>query len=140
MKAFLSRAMQIALLEKKQLEDLHRLETRSRYAIPNWNIQSLFYLPTIKEKCGIPNDDEAQARHSERIEKELFEKNFLRRDERHGCDVESYHEFDWIVFNRRNEIVWDYSGPQARSGMLKALGKRRKVALKAGGSEETTGT
>lgn len=116
MKTYLGRAMQVSYLTQEQLEKLQTREKIRGYLIPNWNIQSVFGIPSIKERYGIPDNNENQIQHNNRIDKELQAKGFLKTGEFYEDGLDWNHAFDWAVFKRAHEIVWDYSGGKSKYG------------------------
>jgi|GEM_PF-6498861 len=125
MEFWLARAMQVAAIEDEEtVQRLHAVEEKRGHCLANWNIQELFKLKTIKDTHHIPEDDELQARHNRRIANELQRRNFLHTES--GELVSSVcrratHSFDWAVFKRKNEIVWEYSGGEAKRGRLRNI-------------------
>lgn len=113
MKNSTARAMQIVCLMGEQIEQLHELEKNRGYLIPNWNIQSLFGLPTIKDRFRIPFDDAAQSNHAMRIESEINKNGFYNVELSHienNMNLDWTHAFDWTIFNNQGKISWDYVG------------------------------
>lgn len=113
MKNYVVRSLQVSMLEKSQLESLHRIESLRGYLLPNWNIQELFSTPTIKEMYQLPEKEEVFNIHGLRIENELKTKGFLNVDtsdaSQDNTDVLWMHSFDWNVLNNKSRIVWDFS-------------------------------
>lgn len=120
-KGHVARAMQVSCLSKDQLKKLQERENERKYLIANWNIQQLFKIQSIKDICNIPFDDEAQARHQARIEKDLYQAKLFITGEQYDTDLEWVHAFDWNIFNNRNKINWDYSSGGARKGLKRRL-------------------
>jgi len=110
MKSYVVRAIQISYMEKEAIQRLQDIENERKYIIPNWNIQKFLMIPSIKERYQIPEDNEAQAIHSSRIEKELLQKEITKTGFYYESDVEWVHAFDWSVFRNAHKIVWDYVG------------------------------
>lgn len=130
MKDWVARAMQVSYLTREQLEKVHDREKIRGYLIPNWNIQEVLALQTIKEKYYIPEDNELLIRHNARIEAELKSKGFLKFDEYKESDLDWMHTFDWNVFNRSGEIMWEFAGSsKSKSGILNRLNKVMGVFL-----------
>ena len=124
MKNYVARAIQVSVMENDQLESVHRLELNKGYLIPNWNIQYLFQLPTVKEKYFILEDDnEAHFKYGARIEKELKEKGFLGTGIFYELDIDWIHSFDWNVYNGKNQLLWEYQGSHGEKGILSRLKK-----------------
>ncbi len=67
---YVSRAMQVAGMNAQQLTDLHAREREKGYCFANFNIQSLFGLPTIKDAFLIP--EEGCEQHAQRVRTELL--------------------------------------------------------------------
>lgn len=126
-KEWVARAMQIACIEDEEIiQKLHKRERLLNMTIPNYGIQEVLRIPTIKEKHGIPKDDlEAQEFHQERIERELIEKGIrFDRHPKENCDyVDDMHSMDWKVFKNKDLIKWEYSGGGngKRGGIMKRL-------------------
>lgn len=110
MKSYVGRAIQISYMEKEAIQKLQEIENEKKYIIPNWNIQSIFMIPSIKERYKIPEENDAQAIHSTRIEKELLQKEIVKTGFFYESDVDWMHAFDWSVFKNAHKIVWDYVG------------------------------
>lgn len=132
-KDWVARAMQIACIAEENeiqgipaeeiIKKLHRRERILNYTIPNWNIQEILRIRTIKEHHGIPEDDlEAQETHQVRIERELINAG-MRLTRHEDCDsVENIHSLDWMVFKNRDRVDWNYAGSAGkRGGILKRL-------------------
>lgn len=107
MKSTTARAIQIAALERDQLDTLHTIEKRCGHILPNWNIQEIFHLPNLKDKWKIPDDEISQKNHNDRIEMEIASKRLFFTPEEPQDKVDFWHSFDWNVTSRRNEIVWE---------------------------------
>lgn len=126
-----SRALQISLLSERQIKGLHERENLRHYCIPNWNIQSCFNLPTIKESYGIPADDNsAQEAYSAKIRKQLEDaKMFLvESDDRIGeLSVDATHSFDWNVWNKKGNFDFSCTGGRV---------SRLKQAVRSGMGDE----
>jgi hypothetical protein len=118
MKGFVARTQLVSYLTREQLEKVQAREKIRGYIIPNWNIQEVFGLPTIKEKYGLPDDNEALARNNTRIEAELKNKGFMSTGEYYEGNLEWMHAFDWNVFNRSGEIIWESTGGRHGKGNL----------------------
>ena len=126
-KDWIGRAIQVAMLNENQLTELQRRENERGYLIPNWNIQTLFGLKTIKENANLNDDDqEGLFRYLARIQSEIeqmglkgskFDENTFYFD---WC-----HKFDWNVMNSKENIIWEHSSP--RSNLLSRV--KRSVAL-----------
>ena len=117
MKRFASRALQIMEMSQDQMERLHGLEVVTNYVIPNWNIQALFNLSTIKEFVSLSEDTESQVAYMIKITNMLKEKNFIKFEEEvsvDGGNVEVTHSFDRMVMMRKEEM--DISANVATSG------------------------
>jgi len=121
MEFYSSRAMQVAYLEHDQLERLHQKEKSIGYCLPNWNIQSLLGIGNIKDQFGIPDDDNAQARHKERVESEIRNAKLFKMAEGDGLvyatNLEKTHAFDWAVFNNLNKVDFYYRGGKRRKSL-----------------------
>ena len=123
MKSYVARAIQISCLTQDQLDRLHERERLCKFLIPNWNIQDLFNLGTLKDKYNHPSEYELLLQHGARIEKELKDKGFLKVGSYHEDSMDWMHAVDKKVVERAFEIMWDYSGPSNRrgKGFMKAL-------------------
>jgi hypothetical protein len=116
---WLARAMQVACLEREQIEKVQTLEMVAFHIIPNWNIQNILKIPSIKDRCGIPDSEDGQGRHAARVKKDLTAKGWKGPGE--ITDIGEMHEFDWTVFNNAGQIVWDHSG--GRKSLLAQIGE-----------------
>ena len=124
-KGFVARAMQISLLQELELNLLHSCELKHGYLLPNENIQELLHLPTIKEKYGIPKDnDEAQREHQERIEKELKTNKLIYPREKYDSLLEWQHAMDWGILKNKSKIIWEFFGGfRGRKSILSEIDK-----------------
>lgn len=118
--------MQIAGMEQDQIEALQKIERERGYLMPNWNIQQLFHIPTVKEKWGIPDKEDLLFVHHQRIEKEIARLELTKAVDfgSEGFEVMAWtHSFDWAIFNIGNKIIWEYSGPKSKKmpGRLQAI-------------------
>lgn len=109
-KDYVARAMQVSMLEQDQLERIHLIENAAHFILPNWNIQSLFDLPEIKDRYDIPEADDQQINHHRRIEKELTDKKLIQTGKFYEDKIEMTHAQDWNVWNAKDQILWDYAG------------------------------
>ncbi len=130
MKGYVARAMQVAAMSGVQIADLHERELALGYLIPNWNIQTLFKLPLLKDRWSIPENAEALAAHAGRIENEIDRAGLTKVDavEQPGIDAPTNllwtHAFDWTVNHRSGDVTWEYSGAGRRGGSV--LGNLRR--------------
>src|SRR3990167_7485827 len=108
MKAWADRAMQISILNEDQIKRLHDLETICGFAIPNWNIQEIFNISTIKETHDIPFDEELLRLHLERIQKEIRLTKLLPEN---GYGLAWVHALDSEIAESGFKITWPYAGP-----------------------------
>jgi hypothetical protein len=90
---YLSRAMQIAGMDIGPINDLHDRERERGYCLPNWNVQMLFHLPTIRERWCIPDDEAAQSAHANRVRGQLLSLKIARNEQKQ------------VVNNEGNEIT-----------------------------------
>lgn len=121
MKTYVARAMQVSYLTQDQIQRIQDCERRLGYLLANWNIQASMDLPPIREKYHIPEDGESQARHNARIETELKTKGLVKTGEYQDNNIDWFHAFDWNVFHRANEVMWEYQGGKKRGGILARL-------------------
>lgn len=119
MKDFVARAMQVACLDQYQLEKLHKAEQTKGYCFPNWNIQRLFGLKSIKDCLGIPIDEGTHLAHAQRLENELLDAGYTKIEmtpETMIMDAWRWtHAFDLVVQRNPKGIDFNYRG-QRRSG------------------------
>jgi hypothetical protein len=103
---YLARAMQTAMLNEGQIQQLQAKETILRYPLANADVQAIFGLPPIRKYFDIPDDAEVQANHASRIDGEL--KRFKMLSTEYGFPstmaLEAIHALDWAVFHKRDEI------------------------------------
>lgn len=117
-----ARAMQMSYLTMNEIERIHEVEKRCGYCLPNWNVQKILCIPSIKEKYGIPDEDDgAQERHTKRIRNEIYK---LLSEE--GTSVtqlspEDTHGFDWIIHDKGPEMIWEYVGRNTKSRLIDQL-------------------
>lgn len=126
-KGHVARAMQVSYLTEPQLRALQEREKMRGYAIPNWNIQDLFHIDSIKDKYGIPNDDEAQLKHQTRVEKEMWDHKMFMVEDRESTELEYIHQLDWNVFHKKDLVNWDYQGRSRRGKKLSEEFEEEKV-------------
>jgi len=111
MELYGARALQVSMLTHNQLEELQSREKLQGSYLPNWNVQRLFHLGTIKDKYNIPKEDlGAQADYSERIEEMIKSMGLLSGDGGGfigSGDLEIIHAFDWRIFNNLNLLNFD---------------------------------
>ena len=128
-KDWVARSMQIACIANKGLimgqtpeeilKKLHKRERLLNLIIPNWNIQDILHLGTIKEDHGIPEDDlEAQELHQKRVERDLIHQgiDFARHTKDNWDFIDDMHCLDWIVFKGVDKIDWQYMGSKGKKG------------------------
>lgn len=129
MKNFVARAIQVSYLTTDQLKKVQELENKKLYIMPNWNIQQLLGIPGIKERYGLPHEDEFLASHNIRIESALKTKfkSYFMGQEFGGVDWT--HEFDWTVHNQPGKMIWEYSGGGGNKGRLKTQIKESHLEL-----------
>ena len=126
-----ARAMQISTMEKWQIEQLHELEAKRGYILPNWNIQALFHMDTVKDIYGLRDDDlEGQAAYNDNIDKEIERVGIKQMIEGAETGNEWFHAFDWAVLAKRAEISWDYA-QNKKGGILSRLAKAVPLILLA---------
>lgn len=118
MKTEIARAMQVACLTRDELEKVHARERVRGYLIPNWNIQKVLKIRTIKEIMCIPDNPEALASHRERIENELYSNEYLKvaLDNKGNMvqqDVPWQHSVDFMVLNNPKKINFAYMGKKS---------------------------
>ena len=85
---FVARAMQIASLEHWQINDLHGMEERKGRLYQNCEIQSVFGMPTLKDRWSIPEDNNLQAAHAARIRSQLLTQRVAMSEARIIDDAE----------------------------------------------------
>lgn len=127
---FIARSMQIAGMEITQINDLHDIERKRGYCLPNWNIQTIFHLPTIKDRWMVPED--GMVAHAQRLRGDLLSQQIARDDSFMGVNndgqemkivlrpwealttgrVEAVHAFDASVFDAVQEgrLSFAYAG------------------------------
>jgi len=124
MEFWISRAMQISLMNYPQLERLHFREMDKGYCFLNSEIQVIFNLPPIKSAYGIPNEPEAQRAHADRLRAELLANKLLAHEgDGRVCalNVEETHSFDQMIFHKRELVTWAYMGPTSTRRKSKTL-------------------
>jgi len=116
MKNFVARAMQISCMDKIQINELHEIESKRLHCLPNWNIQTLFGLGSLKDLLGIPYDETAQAVHSQRLDNEITKAGYTKIEmSEETMILDSYkwtHAFDLVVHRNHMDINFNYSGPK----------------------------
>ena len=113
-KKFIYRAMQIARLEMDQINHLHEIEKKRGYLLPNWNIQDLFHIPTLKESCGLPDEHETLSKHNRRIESDIKRSGIIAENIKGETELHAWHLYDLAVYNSKDNILWEYSGKSRR--------------------------
>lgn len=109
----ISRALQMSCLEEHQLENLHQVEKARGYCVPNWNVQSMFKLPALKEVYFVPDDPSTLARYTKQIEDLLRTKNLLTHEGKGfigPVNLEATHSFDWGIVRNKSKLIFDYAG------------------------------
>jgi hypothetical protein len=120
------RAMMIGMMEKESVDALHKMELSVKRGLMPDEVTYLFTNREIKGYYGIPDDDEAQAMHNIRIEKEILNNKLLRTlsgDWVHCLDLDGLHEYDWNVYNALDRLNLQYQGERKLAGRLKELVK-----------------
>ena len=124
-----ARAMQISTMEQWQIEQLHERENRIGYYIPNWNIQNLFHLHSIKDNYGVPEDDLGQqADYNNRIDSEIDRIGARKMTEGAETHLEWLHAFDWAILNSKELLDWYHSKGKS-GGLLQRLTKAMPMIL-----------
>ncbi len=119
-KTYIGRAMMVSMLEEPQLINLQDIEKAKGYLIPNWNIQTMYGLSSIKDRYGIPDDSIEQNSHNKRIMDEIDRLHLKSIDELFPEGLDWIHAFDWNIMAAKNKIVWDFVGAGKR-GNIKDL-------------------
>lgn len=145
---FVARAMQIACLDRFQLERLHEAEKRRGYCFQNADIQTVFHLPTIKEFWCLPDDEAGQQAHAGRIKTLLLGEKVALSESFDGVDegqshtrkvvlpawdaistgrVPSTHRFDRLVQDAKDsgKIDFAYAGGNQGGSRLRDRAKSR---------------
>lgn len=134
----IKRAIQISALNPYQLERLHELETKTNYLLPNWNIQEIFGLDSLKYTYNVGTDTCAD--YCREIEQQLKEKGIDKMAEPSDGWLAYSHALDWAIFNNKEIINWDKRGKSGKGNglwqRLKNGGPDRKVL--AAEARETT--
>ncbi len=129
MKDFVARAMQIICLTESQIQDLHQIEEKRNYCLPNWNIQQYFKIDPIKNALGIPPDEQAQALHAQHIENDLIKNSYTKvsiSDE--DLLLATYkwnHSFDWMVYKNLKKINFHFQGAQSRGSLYSRVSTKK---------------
>lgn len=115
-----ARALQVAMLTESQLNDLHHAERNRGFCLPNWNIQEILKLESIKDHYSIPvDDDNAQMQHNRRVKAQIDEKKLWATGHSEyisELNLDATHSFDWAVWRRRGELDFVYQGGNSPSG------------------------
>lgn len=124
MEFWLARAMQMSYLDESQIQRIQLTEKNIKpwpHCIANGNIQEILQVPPIRQRWGIPDDAESQAKHAQRIEMELKRINIAETPYGRPGEVnyEATHSMDLAVFNLGPKIVWDYSAGRGSGGNLR---------------------
>lgn len=125
MESCVSRALQILMLTKDQLQALQEREQLRGYAIPNWNIQTCFGLGTIKDYYSIPDDPTSLEQHGKQVKQLIVQNDLLKIETEdrfyNSSIIDSVHAFDWGVWNKREFLDFGYKGETRKRGRLKDL-------------------
>lgn len=124
MKRWLARAMQVSCLEETQLKKLQELEKKRNYLIANWNIQTLFSLPSLKEKLHFPGNEETNIAYCHSLEQEIIQKGWLEREtwQADFSDIERMHSFDWLIFHNKSQLFFEFTERRTKkSGLMARL-------------------
>ncbi len=129
----------VNLTPEEVLLKLHKRERILNFNIPNWNIQEILHIQSIKELHEIPKDDlEAQEKHQERVEKDLIAAGIkFNRYTKDNMDyMDDMHSLDWMVFKNHGKINWHYSGSKGkRGGIMQRLEKSGEFKKRYGSKE-----
>lgn len=128
MEYYLVRAMEVCRLSQSQSARLHAHEASDRISrdfdpilgtyketavrgmrcLMPYEIQEKFGLPTLKEAYGIPEDDQDQAKHNQRLRKD-FAKNdiFPKGGDLSTMRVREVHDFDLLVRSLNDQMKID---------------------------------
>ena len=126
MEFYVSRAMQVACLEPKQIETIQKKEKSLGYCLPEWNIQTLLGIDFVKNHFGIFDDDPGpQAQHRSRIQNEIKRLGWLQKIEEKclvsALNVEATHCFDWVVFHNLRDIDFYYKKGKKKKSLTEEV-------------------
>lgn len=128
------RCIQVSNLNIYQLQRLHEIESKTKYLLPNWNIQEIFGLSDLKHTYGI-NSDECQE-YIKGIERQLVSIGIEKMAEP-GEYLDYRHALDWAILNNKERINWETTSKSAKSNGLFQRLKNARVdtkELSAGGN------
>lgn len=131
----IKRAIQISALNPYQLERLHELENKTNYLLPNWNIQEIFGLDSVKYTYNV-NTDTCQD-YCREIEKQIRGIGLEKQVEFEDTWFNYCHAFDWAVMNSRDRIEWKKQGKSGKGNGLWSRLKKEVVDHKVLASEGT---
>lgn len=119
METYVARAYQIACMTREQVEQIHAIENQRLYVLPNWNIQKLLHLPSIKERFRLMDDDTLLAQHHHNLKTKLDEMHLAKTPFGYPSDgnVAATHEFDWKVWDRKGDLPF-MGGHRGKKGLL----------------------
>lgn len=124
MEYYVVRAMMIGMLPKDDIERLHTKEnTLGRGLMPS-EMTYIFKTRDIKEFYRIPEDDEIQSTHAQRVKREIGINNCLKTLSNgyvSSTNTETLHEYDWNIYNKLSELNLNYEGGKGVRGRLKDL-------------------
>lgn len=144
MEYYLCRAMEVCRLSEEQLSSLHlhesservvkdfnpklgtfaSVEYKSSRCLMPYEIQSKFKLPLLKEVYLIPENDNAQSSHNQRLRNEFRSLELIPKGgDLSTLDVERVHSFDKSIreFNNQMKIDLVYRGGRERKRMSDEL-------------------
>lgn len=122
-KDWVARAMQISCLEGvSDIKRLHSTENSRGYVLPPGNLQEVLHLPNIKEIYRIPYQElDAHEKHAARIEQEIKASDLHIPYLANETHLEWTHRFDWMIFDHKALIKWEYDGERRRGRILAQL-------------------
>ena len=124
MEYYIVRAMMIGMLQEEEVKKLQEKENKiNRALLPN-ELRNCFQTKEVKEYYGIPDDDEDQVKHSNRIGDTIRIGGYLKTlSPGRVCmiNLDALHEFDWAIYHKLDELDLYYKGNKKLSGRLKDM-------------------
>lgn len=139
MKRYAVRALQILTMSDDQLERIHRLEEVTHYILPNWNIQEIMGLSSIKEYFNFPYDVEDLAKQMVKVQDFILSKDLVPHEQLGFVEtgnVSYTHDYDRKIIERRNDFDFSSMENAVKSRLRLIMeGKKKSVQLELEGEK-----
>ena len=116
MEPFLARSFEILKLEEYQITQLQAKETKLQRCLTPFEIQTFLNLQSSQDFYNIPYDDQHQAAHANKIRQKI--KTLIKYLPFNALDVQSFHQFDWIIRMKLDPNELQFTGSFRRGKKL----------------------